>query len=162
MTRGLILVLTLSAGSVAWSQSNGLAPLKTGGPGATLNPFEWLGTDYSKVQPDWQRSGFLAMSPTVVRVAGPAVRLGNAQGDSGMIHRVPKDRLGTLPEGSLVARNEYPGLRFQPILSPRGKIKAIPITWPRLEIKPIPNEYLNAQPLPLAGGAAVGKVGPVR
>jgi hypothetical protein len=147
---------------VAWSQSNGLAPLKTGGPGASLNPFEWQGTDYSKVQPNWQRSGFLAMAPTVVRVAGPAVRLGDAQMDSGMIHRPSKDRLGALPEGSLVARNEYPGLRFQPIQSPRGKIKAIPITWPRLEIKPIPIEWPDAMALPAGGGAAVGKVGPVR
>jgi hypothetical protein len=63
--------------------------------------------------------------------------------DPKMIVRPPKSSLGVQPQGTLVAQNLYPGLRFQPIETSTARLYPIPTPWPNLKLQKIPIVWPN-------------------
>jgi hypothetical protein len=68
--------------------------------------------------------------------AGAAQHWNDARIDPRIIVHPPSSSVGTLPPGTLVAKNLYPDLRFQPVQWPNLKFQRIPTQWPRFEIVP--------------------------
>ena len=150
--RRWVLVLTLGAGTMAFCQSSAQAPVNPHKSGELPHTFNWPGTDFSKTPPVWSPGGVLAQ-PIIVelRDASSARLLNGAKIDPGIIVHPPKTNLGAQPQGTLMARNQYPGLQFLPIEVSRANLEPIPITWPNLKLQPIPIEWPKARPLPVVG-----------
>ena len=47
-------------------------------------------------------------------------------------------RIGVQPQGTFMAQNQFPGLRFLPINAAQAKVEPIPIVWPNLKMEEIP------------------------
>jgi hypothetical protein len=81
--------------------------------------------------------------PKILLVPAPekAHPLNNAQIDPKMIVHPPQSSLGVQPPGTIVAQNEYPNLRIQPIDSARSALEAIPTNWPAFQVEKIPTQW---------------------
>ena len=165
--RSAIFVLFLLSGSAAFSQ----APT----PGNPFRPhqnpptFTWPGNDFSKQPPAWNGTS-IPTEPAIVPLrGGPARDLDRSGIDSQMIIHPPKSSHGAEQQGTFVAQNLYPGLRFLPVdtvqdngalprfdgsvrrievpASPWPKLKKqlIPITWPNFKLLPI-KQKASSQP----------------
>jgi len=75
--------------------------------------------------------------------------------DSQMIVHPPQSRIGTLPPGTPVARNLYPGLVFQPIGASKLKALPIPTRWPELKVEGIPTVWPKCVVKPAESGATI-------
>lgn len=160
--RTAILLFSLCAG-LAWP---GAAAFGQSAPSELLNPKSPSPNPLS--QSFWTERGheFGNLPPgstatkappwTVVRPApAPRAPLGNALIDPRMIlHPTARD-LGTLPPGTVVAQNLYPGLKFQPIDAEKCGPKSglLSTTWPRLKVEPIPITWPNAKMKPVGSDA---------
>jgi hypothetical protein len=81
--------------------------------------------------------------PKVLIVPAPqnAHPLNNARIDPKMIVHPPKSNLGVQPPGTIVAQNDYPNLRIQPIDTAHSAVEAVPTNWPALKVQTIPNQW---------------------
>lgn len=153
-----IFILLLVAGTTAFCQS-----VSPGSPTTDLqaqNPitFNWPGTDFSKIPPAFHAWKSAPPQRTLVLPSAHPVRLMDpVPPDSQMIIHPPKSSLGIQPQGTQVARNEYPGLRFLPIESSSVELQAIPTTWPKLKLQAIPTKSPLLKLLPIEGPATVAK-----
>jgi hypothetical protein len=149
--RVTILALFLSAGTAAICQLGALAPanpISPFSPPQTTPMFNRPGTDLSKLPPSWDVKSAPPRYFFQWRKK-PARPRDNAHIDSQMIVHPPQWRLGMQPQGTFVARNEYPDLQFLPIDSPARKLQEIPTPWPQLKLQSIPTAWPNVKLLPV-------------
>ncbi len=149
LTLGLSLSLFAAPAALCQSPQFGLNP---GKPQPAQPAFQFPGKDYSNTAPTWQHSNVSithTLSLPRMRIPRPPA---NPQIDPNFIIHPPKPRMADQPEGSLVAQNIYPGLRFMPIGS-TATLKQIPTDWPKLKIESIPIKSPNSTMLPINGSS---------
>ncbi|MGP8261168.1 MAG: hypothetical protein ACLQM6_14580 [Acidobacteriaceae bacterium] len=96
----------------------------------------------------------------VVPKTGVSPRWNDAQIDPKIIVRPTQSKLGVQPTGTIIAKNEFPNLRFLPIASsgsssyaipaqwPGSKLEAIPTTWPKFKLSLVQGAKQAAPPPP--------------
>ncbi len=155
MRLGLLAVI-LCAVPAALCQTPQPGLLNPAQPQPTPPAFQFPGNDYSNKPPTWQSSHVSAthiLSLPRMRVPPPPV---GPEIDPDIIIHPPKSRMGDEPQGSLVAQNIYPGLRWLPINNgkpipntwPKAKIEFIPITWPESQLLPIDTDSPTTRTAP--------------
>lgn len=77
----------------------------------------------------------------VVPKAGTATRWDDAQIDPTIIVHPPQSKLGLQPPGTIIAKNEFPNLKFLPIASPGSASHTIPAQWPGFGLEEIPTTW---------------------
>lgn len=150
--RSTLLILILSGGALAFGQAGPSFRFSSGQPIQTSAPGRDFGT-----MPRWPRwdPALTSLRTETVLLPGPksTIPLGDASIDPRMVHHPSRKDIGTLPPGTQVAQNLFPGLVFQPIEAPRCAPLAGPLatTWPRLQVEHIPTEWPRLKMGPLAG-----------
>ena len=150
-----ILALLVSAGATAFCQSTSTAPAGPGKLGKIPPTFNWQGKDFSNQAPAWHMPS-VAAQPMIELQPGPRSlqlrdhALGNTLIDPKMIVHPPKSSLGVQQQGTLMAQNQFPDLRFLPIHGSGEKSLAIPNSWPNLKLQQIPIEWPKFTLLPVA------------
>jgi hypothetical protein len=135
--------LLLSTAAAAFPQQPAGPSLVTGSApgsiGQSLSPFTQQPRDFSKLPPGWRMSTDLPRTFTVLEPGPvPSRTLHDAHIDPGIVVHPPQASVGGQPPGTLIAQNEFPGLRLQPIEGPSFKLEPIPTTWPAFRLEPIP------------------------
>jgi hypothetical protein len=148
-----IFALSLCAATAAFCQSSATAPANPGEYNQLPPTFNWSGTNFSKMPPHWTASSLSAQPMFSLQAPTPLRHPDNAQVDPKMIVHPPKSSLGTLPPGTMVAQNEYPGLQLLPIEIASAKGKPIPIVWPNLKLQSIPITWPKLKSLPVLNRA---------
>jgi len=136
--------LFLCAGATAFCQSAANVPAQPDRPGQTPLVVIPSARDFSQLPSGWRPSNPMSVpQPKMLLVPAPqnAHPLNNAQIDPKMIVHPPKSSLGVQPPGTIVAQNEYPNLRIQPIETARSAVEAIPTNWPEHPTQTIPNQW---------------------
>ena len=148
-----IFALLLSLACLPVLGQSGQAPFIDAEPGKTppalaLQP----GQDFSTGRREWKLSPLTPFSETMLQ-APPTRRallpLGDAKIDPDILRRPPKSILDAQSQGTLMAQNRFPGLRFLPIESPQGTSGPISTTWPKLKMERIPIEWPGAKVIPV-------------
>lgn len=167
--RATLLILILSGGAQALGQTRPSIPFSAGpvtAGQATQTPAP--GWDFSTM-PRWPRwdPALTSLRTETVLQPGPksTIPLGDASIDPRMVHHPSRKDIGTLPPGTQVAQNLFPGLVFQPIAggqrcAPSGGPLAT--TWPRLKVEPIPITWPSLKTEPAEVGSALAAAGPAR
>jgi hypothetical protein len=150
-----IFALSLCAATVAFCQSSAQVPVNPDKVDQLSPAFHWPGTDFSKMPPRWQTSSVSAPPMISLQNTGPTRRQDNAQIDPRMVIHPPKSSLGTLPPGTMVAQNVYPGLQLLPIEISSAKGQPSPIVWPNLKLQSIPIVSPMLKSLPVLSQAPV-------
>lgn len=101
-----------------------------------------------RINPNMPLVGTFKAPPATLRP------LGDAQIDPKIIIRPAQSRLEDQPAGTMIAQNQFPGLRFLPIGGDGSKLEPIPIRWPNLKTEPIPTQCANCAVAPVEGHAA--------
>ena len=121
-------------------------------PTLTLQP----GQDFSTGRREWKLSPFTPFSETIMQ-APPALKalrpLGDARIDPNILRRPPQSVLDLPSQGTLMAQNQFPGLRFLPIESPKGTSGPISTVWPKLKMERIPTNWPGAKFIPVGDPA---------
>jgi hypothetical protein len=143
-----VLAVFLFAVPAAFCQSPQFG-LNPGRPQPAPPAFQFPGKDFSNSPPTWQSLSHA--EPLVLVLPRPPAR---PQIDPNFIIHPPKPRMADQPEGSLVAQNVFPGLRFVPIGS-AATLKQIPIDWPKLKIESIPIDSPKSKLLPIESSVTI-------
>ena len=147
-----VLVLFLSPVSPIFAQSNPSIPF-TAPPNSS--PWSMQERDFSKLPPNFRFMPGLALSRPQSILALPQVPQPNPlvgmQLDPQIVVHPPQLRLGSLPPGTQVAQNLYPGLVFQPIDHQRCRpeVAQLSTVWPDLKVQRIPTEWLKVKIAPV-------------
>jgi hypothetical protein len=142
---GLFLCGTfLCAGTTAFCQSPANVPAVPDNWDQTPLVVTPSARDFSQLPSNWRPSNPTSLpQPKILLVPAPekAHPLNAAQIDPKMIVHPPQSSLGVQPPGTIVAQNEFPNLRIQPIDSARLTVKAIPTNRPAFPVQTIPNHW---------------------
>jgi len=141
---------------MALCQSSAQAPVNPRKPGELSPAFNWPGTDFSSIPPTWHPDSVPVQTIIVLRDAGPAKLRDNAKIDPGIIVHPPKSNLGVEPQATMLAQNQFPGLRFLPIEVSNTELGPIPILWPNLKLQPILIEWPRAKASLIVSPASSG------
>jgi hypothetical protein len=136
--------LFLYTGATAFCQSATNLPAKPDRPGQTSLVIFPSARDFNQLPSGWQPLNPMSLpQPKVLLVPAPQNDhpLNRSRIDPKMIVHPPQSSLGVQPPGTIVAQNEYPNLRIQPIDSARSAVEAIPTNWPALNVQTIPNQW---------------------
>ncbi len=158
-----VFALILSVSSLPALSQSSQAPFIYAEPGKTppaltLQPGQDFGPgqDFRKGRREWKLSPFTPFSETILQ-APPTLKalrpLGDAQIDPNILRRPPHSVLDAQPQGTLMAQNQFPGLRFLPIESLKGTWGPISTVWPKLKIERIPIEWPRAKIIPVSDPA---------
>ena len=116
-------------------------------PQAPVKP--WM--DFSKLP----SIGTLQSLPTrrlfVVPEASDYLPAIDAQIDPKILVHPPLSKLGTLPSGTIIAKNEFPNLKFLPIALPGAPPHAIPAQWLGYGLEAIPTMWPKFKLSPVQG-----------
>jgi hypothetical protein len=134
--RPRILGLIFCAGSTAFCQPAAPAAVSPDELGRVEAAFTHPAWEINKLPPGWKMTNTAAPRILIRTSAGAAQQWNDARIDPRMIVHPPPSSLGVQPPGTLVAKNLYPKLRFQPVQWPHLKLQQIPTQWPRFEIVP--------------------------
>ncbi len=146
--RSWIFVFSLCAATASFGQSSPQPPVNPFNTAPLPPAFNWPGTDFSRNPPAW-RPNSVSPNPTIVlRETDSLTRKDRAKIDPGIIVHPPKSSFGIEPQGTPVAQNQYPGLRYLPIDVSTAKLEPIPIFWPDLKPQSTPAAWPKAKPLP--------------
>jgi hypothetical protein len=166
--RSTLLILCLSGGALAFGQAGpsfpfSVSPVPSGQAIQTAAP----GWNFSKM-PQWPRwdPSLNSRSQTVFRPGPqPTVQLSGASIDPQIVRHPTAKDLGTLPPGTQVAQNLYPGLVFQPIAGGRRcppSSGPLATTWPLLKLETIPITWPAFKAEPAVAGSALAAAEPAR
>jgi hypothetical protein len=148
-----VLALFLSVCSLPALCQSGQAPFIFAEPGKTPPAFTLEpGQDFSSGRREWKLKPFTPFSETILQAPpGPkALRpLGDAQIDPNMILRPPHSAAEAQPQGTLMAQNLFPGLRFLPIESLKATLGPISTVWPKRKMERIPTEWRDGRIIPV-------------
>ena len=151
--RCALFTMLLSAGTLGFGQAGPAAPLTPFGQAPSPQQ-TWQGHDFGRL-PTWHWDPSLSTLHSSTVVLPPSkqtiVPLGDASIDPQIVRHPSLKNLGTLPPGTQVAQNLFPGLTFQPIenercappsgllstMWPALEVKRIPTRWPKLKMEPV-------------------------
>jgi hypothetical protein len=158
--KNAILVLLLWGATSAVCQSAAPSPFELRlTPPVSTQPWVWLHKPPSsgQIALSGQITLLVPRSTFVLPKLTPERRWDGAQIDPKIIVHPSPSKLGALPPGALVARNEFSGLRLLPIGSPSPRPKAVPTQWPDFNLQAIPAQWpkfnlLPVNSLPVQGG----------
>jgi len=124
--RTAVLCLALTAGTVAFAQSNPVKPAEPFKLELTQPAFTQAAGDSAKARVELH--GANTQLWKAFSISGPRQlqRKDSAQIDPGMIIRLPQSSIGVQPPGTPIAQNLYPGLQLLPIEEAKAKQAAIP------------------------------------
>jgi len=158
--RCALFVLFLSAGTVGFGQAGAVPPFSSGQPVQIPLP----GSQASEFgQAPWQWNALRAVPPSIVEIfpKKPNVLLGDASIDPKIVRHPSQQNLGTPPQGTEIAQNLFPGLKFQPIDSQMierppsmRSIEPLSITWPKLKVHEIPTDWPKLKTEPIGDASA--------
>ncbi len=131
--RSRILVLFLCVGTTAFCQPAAGSPDQLGRVETAFTHPVW---EINQLPSGWNMNNTAPVRVLIQPRAGAAQHWNDARIDPRIIVHPPPSSVGTLPPGTLVAKNLYPDLRFQPVQWPNLKFQRIPTQWPRFEIVP--------------------------
>jgi hypothetical protein len=134
--RSRILVLLLCAGTTAFCQPAAPAAASPDELGRVETEFTHPAWEINKLPSGWNMTSTAPVTVLIQPKAGAAQHWNDARIDPRMIVHPPPSSVGAQPPGTLVAKNLYPDLRFQPVQWPCLKLQKIPTLWPRLKIGP--------------------------
>lgn len=132
--RPRILVLFLCAGTTALCQPAAVSPDELGRVETAFTHPAW---EINKLPSGWNMTNTAPVRVLIQPKAEAAQHWNDARIDPRIIVHPPPSSVGVQPPGTLVAKNLYPDLRFQPVQWPNLKFQRIPTLWPRLKIGPI-------------------------
>jgi hypothetical protein len=98
----------------------------------------------------------------IVPKTGAAPRWNDAQIDPKIIVRPPQSKLGVQPLGTIIAKNEFPNLRFLPIASPGSTLHPVRTRWPSFGIEQIPTTWPKFELLPVHGAEQISPLPPAQ
>ena len=135
--RWVFMALVVAGVIPALGQAGTIGPQANGGRGLTSSPVLPPAKQSEPSPTQWQMQPGI---PFAGRSLPAPVAPRDLQIDPQIaIHPEPW-RLGEQPLGTLMARNLYPGLMYQPIQLPHVKAEPIPTVWPELKMEPIPTQ----------------------
>jgi len=146
--RVVILVLFLSSGTMAFSQSN--APHLTGsGNAEDKQAITQPSPDSTNLAPGAKRWSLAPMATL------PKARFiwngSEATSGSQNQRRAPWSSAGSPTSAALFARNEYPKLPMPLSPWPGAQAEPIPTQWPPAKLEPIPTQWPNLKMLRVTG-----------
>jgi len=124
--RTAVLCLALTAGTVAFAQSNPAKPAEPFKLELTQPAFTQSAGDLAKARVELHGANTQLWNAFTISGPRQLQRKDNAQIDPGMIVRPPTSSIGVEPPGTPIAQNLYPGLRLLPIEESKAKQAAIP------------------------------------
>jgi hypothetical protein len=77
----------------------------------------------------------------IVPKAATETHWNDTQIDPWIIVHPQQSKLGILPQGTILASNPFPNLKFLPIASPGSSSQAIPAQWPSFGVEQIPTTW---------------------
>jgi hypothetical protein len=135
--RPRILVLFLCVGTTAFCQPAAPAAVSPDELGRVETAFTHPAWEINKLPSGWNMTNTAPVRVLIQPKAGAAQHWNDVRIDPCIIVHPPPSSVGVQPPGTLVAKNLYPNLRFQPVQWPNLKFQRIPTLWPRLKIGPI-------------------------
>jgi hypothetical protein len=142
--RSRYLALFLCAGTTAFCEPAAPVAVSPDEWGRLETAFTHPAWEMNKLPSDWQMTNTAQTEVLIWHEAGAARAWNDARVDPRMILHPPPSSVGTQPPSTLVAKNQYPGLRFQPVQWPHLKLQRIPTEWFRLKIGPVGSDELAA------------------
>lgn len=147
--RPRILVLFLCAGSAAFCQPAVPAAMSPDELGRLQAAFIEPAREINKLAQGWHMTNTVPPRVLIRTDAGAARTWNDARIDPRMIVHPPPSSVGVQLPGTLVAKNQYPKLRFRPVEWPCLKLQKIPTQWPRFEIVPVGSGTLAVSRAPV-------------
>ncbi len=98
----------------------------------------------------------------IVPKSGAETRWNDAEIDPKIIVRPPQSKLGVQPQGTNIATNQFPNLRFLPIASPGSASHAIPAQWPGFGLEAIPTMWPKFELSPVQSAKQVQSLPPAK
>ncbi|HSZ17020.1 MAG TPA: hypothetical protein VK764_07955 [Terracidiphilus sp.] len=130
--------LLVCAGPLAFCQSNETFAPYVDHAGKMPFTFNSQARDFSQAPRVWNFAPTLPMTHTIV-TASPALRSSvDLHIDPEIVVHPSSSRIGAQPQGTFMAQNQFPGLRFLPIDAPQARVEPVPIVWPHLNMEQIP------------------------
>lgn len=148
--RTLGLVILLSVRSLAFGQGNSPAPFNPDNLGNSPSPWTSPRQEF-KLPPNWDPLRVPAPETVLLSPPRSISRLGDVSIDPKIVVHPSPQNLGVQPPSTLVAKNLYPGLKFQLIEGQPDtpSTKPLPTRWPRLKLEPIPTEWPSLKMTPV-------------